>query len=355
MSTTYKQAWVDIDTWDKASALAYNLAKTTFSSRKWKIWCPAVINWGFAGLLDFWDYYLTQCCDTVWTKIDLSEKIWDFSGLWYDLLAMVADDAICLWAEVVSISNTFETKKIETSRIEEMMKSLAAACKEQEIVISGWEIAEIWDLTNWTWWWADAIWIVEKDKVILWDKIEIWDTIISLQETSFRCNWYSLIRKILKDNFWENFYSQKITRDCVSPSTIYHKSLLDLIWRYWEKSKFNIKAISHITWWGLPWNINRVLKKWKTWAILDNLFSPSKSMIALQKMWNVSDLESYKTWNMWNWMMLICKPEESEVIIKNLKESWINAQIAWQIIQNPIIKLVSKWYFSAWNIFEFNI
>jgi len=72
-------------------------------------------------------------------------------------------------------------------------------------------------------------------------------------------------------------------------------------------------------------------------------------------MWNVSDEESYKTWNMWNWMMLICKEEESGDIIKNLKTNWINAKVSWKIIQKPIISFISKWYFQKWKNLEFNI
>ena len=355
MSTTYKQAWVDIEAWDKSSYFAYEHAKKTFASRKWMIGCPVEFGKWYAGLLDFETHYLTQCCDTVWTKIDLVWKINDYSGLWYDLLAMVTDDAICLWAEVISISNTFETKKIEAGNIDKMMESLSQACKKQKIIISGWEIAEVWDLSNWTWWWADAIWIVEKDKVILWDNIKPWNIIISLQEKGFRCNWYSLVRKILRDNFWDDYYKETLAKKCALPSIVYHDAVLKLTWRYWEKRKFNIKGISHITWWWIPGNLNRVLSKSNVWAELNDLFKPPTSMLEIQKLWKVSDEESYKTWNMWNWMMIICKKQDWEKIVSDLNKNWIKAKIAWTVIKEPIIKLKSKWTFNSWVAFEFKV
>jgi phosphoribosylformylglycinamidine cyclo-ligase len=187
--TSYKDSWVDIEKWDKSSKIAYDFAKMTFPSRKWMIWQAVEENWGFAGMMDMWDFYLIQNDDWVWTKIKIAEKIWKFDTIGYDLLAMVCDDAICLWAETISISNTLDTNKVDEKITKQLLSWLAHACIEQKIIIPWWEIAELWKCVNWNVWNATSVWVVKKDKVINWKNIKIWDKIISLYEKGFRSNW----------------------------------------------------------------------------------------------------------------------------------------------------------------------
>ncbi len=153
---TYAEAGIDIVAGDQISKKAYQYAKSTFGSRQGRIGEPVVGDGGFAGMLNMGDFYMTQCCDTVGTKITIAEKTKHFAGLGDDLLCMVADDAICSGAEVVSITNTFETKKIHQADIEAMMDSLAKICQKQQIVIPGGEVAEVGDMTNGTSWGADT-------------------------------------------------------------------------------------------------------------------------------------------------------------------------------------------------------
>lgn len=104
--TTYKQAGVNIPMGDKCSALAYAAAKKTFNVRKGLIGKPVIINGGFTGALDFGKFYLVQNADGVGTKIQVAEDIKKFDTLGFDLLAMVADDAVCVGAETISINSS---------------------------------------------------------------------------------------------------------------------------------------------------------------------------------------------------------------------------------------------------------
>lgn len=357
---TYKKAWVDIEKWDLSSKIAYDYAVSTFSARKWMIWEPVTDNWWFTGLMDMWDFYLTQCDDWVGTKIAIAESIWKFDTLWYDLLAMVCDDNICIWAETISITNTLDTNKIDSKNVESMMQWLAQACIEQKIVIPWWEIAELWKLVNWNTWNATAVWVVTKDKLISWKNIKTWDKIISLYEPWFRSNWFSLIRYILENKFGNDVYNQKCSfsnktwwEEILLSSTIYSWAILNIIWRFWNETTQYclIKWISHITWWWIPWNLNRILKQSWLWANLDSLWKPSKIVTEIQKLWNIDDSEAYKSWNMCNWMMIICDSNNCDVIIKSLNKDWIQAQVAGEIINEKKIELKTEY----WKVLGFDI
>ncbi len=343
---TYEQAGVNIEAWDEASKIAYEWAKATFSSRKWMIGQPVQEDWGFAGLLDMWDFYLVQGDDGVGTKSQIAESIWKYDTLGFDLLAMVCDDAVCVWAETISITNTLDINKVDAVMMKDLMNGLTIACNEQKIVIPWWEIAELWALVNWWVWNATAVWVVKKDKVITGENIKVWDKIISLYEEWFRSNGFSLVRFIMEEKLWKDAYLKKSPfgktwgEALLTPSIIYSSAVLSLIWRFDEKRKIDVKGIAHITGWGIQWNLNRVLKK--TWfgAKLDNLWEPSKLVQSVKDLWDISQNEAYKTWNMSNGMMLIINEKDVDETIESLNQSWIKSKVAGEIISDPEIELI---------------
>lgn len=340
MSESYKQSGVDIAAGDTASALAAKAAKSTFAGRSGKIGQPVDLPGGFAGVLDFGEYYLVQCCDTVGTKIDLCRITGDYSELGFDLLAMVSDDAACLGSEVISLTNTFEIDSIDAEKIGVMMDSLAQACRDQNIVIAGGEIAEVGSKIQGTSWGADAVGIVEKDRVITGEHIQPGDAIIALQETGFRCNGYSLVRKIIREQFGNDV---GLLRKCQKGSTVYHAAVLDICGRYGEERAANIHGIAHITGGGIPGNIKRILKKKNFGARLTNLFSPTKEMLLLAEEADIPAAELYEVWNSGNGMLLVCPPSDAEKIIGILQKRGVVAQVAGEVTNSHDIQI------AAWN------
>jgi len=343
--SSYKKAGVDIKAGDNASKIAYKYAKSTFSSRKGMIGEPVTDESSYAGLIDMGDYYLVQCDDGVGTKIEIAEKIEKFDTLGYDLLAMVADDAICLGAETISISNTIDTNKVDAKVIDCLMKGLAKACIEQKIIIPGGEIAEVGKSVNGNIWNATAVGVLEKDKVIMGTEIQTGDKIISLREKGFRSNGFSLIRYILENKFGKNIYSKKSPfgkiwgEVLLEPSTIYSAGLLKILGRFGEKRKINIKGISHITGGGIVGNFRRILKDNKFGANFYDLFEPAEMVKEIQKLGTVTEDEAYKTWNMGNGMMLVVSPEDTKRVLELLK---IEAKIAGEITDSGIVEIQTK-------------
>lgn len=340
MSENYAASGVDIAAGDAASHIAATAAKTTFAGRIGMIGQPVNLPGGFAGVLDFGEFYLVQCCDTVGTKIDLATRLADYSALGNDLLAMVADDAVCLGAETVSITNTFETQKINSQNIGIMMESLAAACREQKIVISGGEIAEVGEKITGTSWGADAIGIVKKDRIITGENVRVGDALIALQEDGFRCNGYSLVRKILRDKAPDN---TALAKDCLRGSLVYHNAILAVHGRFDESPKAIINGIAHITGGGIPGNVKRILKKPGFGARFTHLFSPPEVMQKLKKLGAISTEEFFEVWNGGNGMILACPPSEAEKIVSILKANGKRAQLAGEVTNTGTIEI------DAWN------
>jgi phosphoribosylformylglycinamidine cyclo-ligase len=342
---TYKDSGVDIKLGDHCSKIAYEIAKTTFTGRKGLIGEPVLDEEGFTGMLDLGEFYLIQNDDGVGTKIEVAEKMHKFDTIGYDLLAMVADDGICIGAEIISITNTLDIPQLDKKMVTELMQGLQKAALEQKIVIPGGELAELGNMLNGPIWNATAVGIIEKNKIITRENIQENDTIIALKSDGIRSNGLSLARMILKKKFGENWVQENYGNGktwgeiILTPSKIYHRALLNLLGGYKEERKFNIKGIVHNTGGGIKGNLPRVLKKKGLGAELMNLPEPHEFMRKLQEIGNVSDEEAYKTWNMGVGMMLIINPSDTDTILIALKNEGIAGQVVGKVINGGEIKI----------------
>lgn len=348
---TYKQSGVNASLMDECSKLAYKAALRTFSGRmRAKIGRPLNMDGGFTGAIDMGNFYLVQNDDTVGTKMLVAEALGKYDTLGYDLAAMVADDAVCVGAEVISISNTIMTPRLSKKIVAELMKGLSAACREQKIIIPGGEIAILKDVMKAHEWGATAIGVVEKKKFIDGSSIRPGDFVIGLQSPNFRSNGLTLVRYILKKAFGKNWVRKKAPpwargktwgEVVLEPSVIYHDAVLKLHGRFGEKAKVKvkIKGVAHITGGGLPGNAPRIFGKQAYGMLFNQLFDPPNAMLELQKLGRVSDREAYETWNMGVGMILVSA--EPEKVIRLLLQSGIHAQIVGKIVKKPGVVILS--------------
>lgn len=344
---TYKDSGVDIEAGDKASKAAYGHAMDTFATRKGMIGEPVQEEDGYAGFLDMGDYYLVQSDDSTGTKIDLAYAVGKFDSLGYDLLAMVCDDAVCVGAEVISVSNCLDVPQIEPSIVDGLMAGLSRACQEQKIVVPAGEIAEVPGAVHRGVWSATSVGIVKKDRVIDPGTIQAGDAVIAIQSGVARSNGFSLIRKILSDQFGENWTSQEWKDGTtwgeifLTPSVIYHDAILRLTGRFDEERQVNVKGVSHITGGGIPSKFRRILKKSGLGAELTDLWDPHPALQDLIDLGNVPLDEAYRTWNMGNGMLVVVDQNDVEQTLSLLASASREAKVAGVITQDAEIKIAN--------------
>ncbi|MDP6561342.1 MAG: phosphoribosylformylglycinamidine cyclo-ligase [Candidatus Peribacteraceae bacterium] len=332
--STYKDSGVDITAGNAASKTAYEHAKKTFSGRSGKIGEPVSGDGGFAGLLDMGDFYLVQNDDGTGSKMELAVAMSKFDTIGQDLVAMVADDAICTGAEVISLSNTLDVAGIDQEMIDALLDGLSKACLEQGIVMPGGEIAEVPGAVNSPVWNATSVGVVAKDRVIDTGDIADGDTVIALKSGVARSNGFSLIRKILSDahgNDWHKTEWKDGTtwgEVMLTPSVIFHAALLGLLGRHGEERKIDIKGLAHITGGGIAENLKRTLKKSGCGAKLTDLFAPHDALKDLIALGSVATDEAYKTWNMGNGMLVIVEKTDADDTVVALQAAGIEAKVA---------------------------
>ena len=327
--TTYRQAGVDRDLGDLCSEIAYSEAKKTFAGRAGMIGEPLKMDGGFTGALDMKDFLLVQNEDGVGTKMEVAIRMKKFDTLGFDLVAMVADDAICVGAEVISITNTIDADSLDKNVVQGLMQGLGMACLQEKIVVPGGEIAELKGHVNGYTWNATAVGIVDKKKFIKGEGIKVGDKIIGLVSPNYRSNGFTLLRAVLKKAYGENWHTAKFGAKtwgevALDPCVIYHSAVLSLIGRFGEPGLVKLKGLAHITGGGLVENIPRVLPETLT-ARLDAAAWTMPPLFGwLQKEGNVSSQEMHRVFNCGIGMVVIVSPDQAataEALLRDAGET----------------------------------
>ncbi|NPA44214.1 MAG: phosphoribosylformylglycinamidine cyclo-ligase [Chlorobi bacterium] len=344
-----KKSGVDINLGNKASKIAYNYAIDTFQNRKGKRGAVASKSkGGFSNLLIFGKERIGIGSDGIGTKAELAERTGIYDTLGYDLVAMVADDLAAMGFEPTNLSNVIDVDYLDAEIIDALMKGLKDACNFAGITITGGEIAELGNRIggygkkmhfNWS---STAIGILPENlkDAIDGSKIKEGQLIFSLKSRGFRSNGFSSIRRILKENFGEDWhneaYDENITwgEKMLTPSLIYSPLINEII-----ASGSKLTGVVHITGGGIFDNLRRALKLNNVGANLNNLFEPLTEMLKIQQFGNVSNEDAYLWWNMGNGMLIIADEKYADNILQKAKQLNYECRIAGSITAGSSIQV----------------
>ena len=333
----YKEAGVDILSTDNLIKEIIPLcSKTNRPGKMGKIG-------GFAGMFDlkkcrYNDPILVTSTDGIGTKTLLGVAENKLDGLGFDLVGMCLNDIVCHGAEPLFFLDYFASSKIEKGSFIKIIKSITAACIENNCLLIGGETAEMpgiykdkdFDLAGF------CVGVVERKKILPQiNKIKKDDIILGLRSSGFHSNGYSLIRKIIKE--------KNILLDCkppfatsdknlavslLKPTRLYHNLITKII------KSISVKGIAHITGGGLIGNLPRIIPKQFSIELKlkklpkDNLFTWFKNIS------NMNDQEMLSTFNCGIGMALIISKKDlkkTQKLFEKLKEDYF---IIGKIIKN---------------------
>tara|TARA_E500000178_G_scaffold212544_1_gene209770 strand:+ start:1403 stop:2449 length:1047 start_codon:yes stop_codon:yes gene_type:complete len=239
---------------------------------------------------------LVSATDGVGTKILIAKDMNIYTTIGIDLVAMSVNDLIVQGAKPLFFLDYIAVEKIKKKQILDIIKGIAKGCSQASCSLVGGETAELpglyqnshFDLAGF------AVGLVDKNKLLPKRNIIKNDILIGLPSNGIHSNGYSLVRNIFKEkkiSYKKKFYSNYSFGDILlKPTLIYVKPIHKFI------SKFNIKAISHITGGGISENLARVLPK--------NLGAEIKL--------NQLDFENKKS--IFNWFYQKCKLSQKEML-----------------------------------------
>lgn len=349
--STYKDSGVNIELGDDASKILYEAAKQTWENRKGKIGEVITPFDDFSGarVIDVGKLpegsLMCLGFDGVGTKVEVAERIGKHDTLAFDLFAMVCDDAVIRGGEPVLMGSILDINALETGNeshielVRQLAKGYVEAAEEAGVAVINGEMAELgarvsgYGAFNYNWG-AGLLWFVKKERMFTGHEIKAGDAIVALKEKGFRSNGLSLARKILEDNYGEDWHKEdyngkNLGELVLEPSKIYSKLICKLNGGFSDEPKAEISGVVHITGGGIPGKLGRILRPSGLGADLSDLFEPCEFMTHLQEIGDVSDEEAYKTWNMGQGMLVITT--EPEKVIALAMENNIEAKICGEI------------------------
>jgi phosphoribosylformylglycinamidine cyclo-ligase len=257
---TYAQAGVDIDAGNRMVELIKPLVRATARPG-----ADAEIG-GFGGLFDlkragFKDPILVAGTDGVGTKVKIAIETGKHATIGIDLVAMSVNDLVVQGAEPLFFLDYFACGKLEPHVGAEVVKGVAAGCREARCALIGGETAEMpglyaagdYDLAGF------SVGAVERD-ALLPRSVAAGDMVLGLTSSGLHSNGYSLARKVVEQSGlgWDApcpFAPGMTLGDAMlAPTRIYVRSCLAAI-----RETGGVKALAHITGGGFTENIPRVL------------------------------------------------------------------------------------------------
>jgi phosphoribosylformylglycinamidine cyclo-ligase len=327
---TYADSGVDIEEENKAIALMLSKLKKEGSG-----FCKPMGPEGhFTGLLDFGEYALSLCTDSVGTKVLIANalKKWDTVGI--DCIAMNVNDMICIGAKPIAFVDFLAVEKTTPEFIEQIGVGLAKGADLSDMYIIGGETATLPGVINGFELAGTCLGCVKKENIIAGDGIKPGDSIVGLASSGVHSNGYSLVRKILETNrigYNDSFPNSDKTwgEVLITPTRIYVREILDTI------KEFKVHGLSNITGGGLR-KVSRINKKVK--FVITDPVEPQIEFKELQKLGNVEDKEMYQTFNMGMGFCLIVDKKDAEDVIDLLKGK-VEAKIVGEVVEGEGVTL----------------
>ncbi len=329
---SYEESGVSIDANDEMVEQIYSAVASTFG--------PRVIELpnGFAGMFRL-DYderlfkrnyknpVLVACTDGVGSKVQLAAEIKKFDTVGIDLVAMSVNDMLVQGAEPLFFLDYLAVNKLKPPMIAELVKGVAAGCREADCALIGGETAEMpgtyapgdLDMAGF------AVGVVERRKIITGETVCKGDVILGLASSGVHSNGYTLVRNIcfkkagLKMTDVIDELGGAVLGDVLlEPTRIYVRPVIKLLSQY--KIKRIVHAMAHITGGGLVGNIPRVLPKNCNAVIKKSSWSKPEIFKFLQQTGPVEEQEMYRVFNMGIGYVLIVAEDFADSIAGKLKK-----------------------------------
>lgn len=277
-----------------------------------------------AALLDFLDYdfLLAFKSDGVGTKSKIAEIIGDYSNLGIDLIAMNANDIICVGATPIALSDEVASGSSfwfnNQKKVDSLLLGFKKGCQLAGIIIPCGETPTLPDIifsdtVNIT---GSMIGIVRpKSKAILGNNLREGDVIYGLASSGIHANGLTLARKIvekLPQGYFSPFEKTIIGKELLKPTKIYVEPILTIL-----KKEVEIHYMTNITGGGFK----KIMRAKKSFIYFIEKLPPKPKIFEfLQKKGNVPDIEAYQTWNMGIGFIIFAPEKEEELIRQICKE-----------------------------------
>ena len=196
---------------------------------------------------------LVSGTDGVGTKLEIAFQMKKYDTVGIDCVAMCVNDILCHGAQPLFFLDYLACGKLDASIAADLVKGVAAGCREAGAALLGGETAEMpgfyadgkYDIAGFT------VGIADRKKIIDGRKIQEGDALLGIASSGVHSNGFSLIRKVLP-HLDEDFGGMPIGNALLEPTRLYVKPVLELA------KNIEIRGMAHITGGGFYENVPRI-------------------------------------------------------------------------------------------------
>src|SRR5208283_2942860 len=318
---TYKKAGVDIDEGERFVSLISPIVKKTFR--------PEVMtdigSFGALFKLDVTRYrepVLVSGTDGVGTKLKIAFMMDRHDSVGVDLVAMCVNDILTSGAEPLFFLDYFATGKLNAENARDVVKGIAAGCREAGCALIGGETAEMpgfyleneYDLAGF------AVGVVERKEIIDGATIAEGDVLIGLASNGLHSNGYSLVRKVFFDggHYKIDAYLEDLGttlgEELLKPTRIYVKAYTSL------KGRVQVKGMAHITGGGIPGNLPRILKEGVMALVKEDSWPVPPIFSLIKHLGNVPADDMMRTFNLGIGYIIVVDSQEAAFALTILRD-----------------------------------
>lgn len=274
---TYASSGVQID---KAENFVERIKKTARRAGHSRLWKAAG---GYAAVYPLaGDTAVAVTTDGIGTKLLVANELKKFDTIGIDLVAMCANDLICVGAVPTLFLDYYAMGVLEDELSDELIKGIVEGCDRAGMILAGGETAEMpglyepghYDFAGF------AVGSVERSNLLTGEEVRAGQALIAVASSGIHSNGLSLARKVVPKEKWGLL---------LEPTAIYVKATVEALTR----ERANIKGIAHIT--GGGWR-NLLRLNEAVGFFIDEL--PTRADIFSILSESVEEEEMYKTFNM---------------------------------------------------------
>ncbi len=299
---TYAESGVDIH----AENRSIDAMKAALTGKRQGFGAPLTEIGHYAGLLDMGSFALAMTTDGVGSKVLIANALrkWDTVGI--DCIAMNVNDLYAIGAEPIAFVDYLAVEKVDPERAAQIAIGLGRGAELSNITIVGGETATLPEIIRGFDLAGTAIGVVDKDKVVTGEKIQVGDVLVGVPSSGLHSNGYTLARRIVAESKYTYFdrmpgIDTTIGEELLTPTRIYHE-IVELVRRC------DVHGLAHITGSGLL-KLRRITSL--GFEITDPL-EPQPIFKLLQELGSVEDAEMYRTFNMGMGFVVVVAEDEAK-------------------------------------------
>jgi len=329
----YRQSGVDIDAGNETVRRVKELARSTYT--------PGVLSGvgSFGGLFALGtgvaDPVLVASADGVGTKLKVAFMAGVHDTVGVDLVNHCVNDILVQGARPLFFLDYLATGRLAPDVAEQIVKGVAAACRENGCALLGGETAEMpgfyadgeYDIAGF------IVGVVSREGVIDGRRIVAGDRLIGLPSSGLHTNGYSLARRLVFEVMKLDVGSYVAELGTTAGEALLrpHRSYLPVVGPLLDRGV--IKGMAHITGGGLTENIPRVLPDELDASLDRSSWSVPPIFAWLQRAGQVDDGEMLRAFNMGVGMVLVTASDAADGIIAELTRAGEPAWLLGEVVK----------------------